>query len=142
VMGGRSASIKTLTKNSLQFEGNVSLENNGGFASLRSPWGKFDYSNYTKMTMRFKGTNRKFAVTMATSPRFYEPNFKYFFEPNPDEWQTLTFNLEDFKTHQMGRSTGEKITNEDLAKIIRLGIILYDKKAGDFELEIDYIKFK
>jgi hypothetical protein len=142
VMGGRSQSKILLTNNSLLFKGSVSLENNGGFASIRAPWGKYDLSKYTTMTMRCRGTARQFAVTMQNESVFYRPNFKYFFTPNPEEWQTFELQLADFKAHQMGRVTGETIAAEQLAEIIRFGIILYDKQAGTFELEIDYIGFE
>lgn len=142
VMGGLSQSTISFDKNSLIFKGNVSLENNGGFASMRAPWGEYDFSKYETMTMRFKGTARKFAITMQTEEPFYLPNYKYFFTPNPDEWQTVEMKLTDFETHQMGRPTGDNISEEKLAEVIRYGVILYDKKAGDFELEIDYIEFE
>ena len=92
--------------------------------------------------MRFKGTARKFAITMQNEEVFYLPNYKYFFTPNPDEWQILEMKLTDFETHRMGESTGGTVSEETLSEIIRYGIILYDKKAGDFELEIDYIEFE
>ncbi|MFK7948737.1 MAG: CIA30 family protein [Saprospiraceae bacterium] len=142
VMGGRSQSTISFEKNSMIFKGNVSLENNGGFASMRASFGEYDFSKYETMTMRFRGTARKFAVTMQKEAVFYLPNYKYFFTPNPDEWQTLEMKLTDFETYQMGRAIGGTVSEEDLTKIIRYGIILYDKKAGDFELEIDYIEFK
>lgn len=142
VMGGLSESSISFEKNSLLFKGNVSLKNNGGFASMRAPFGEYNLSKYTTMTMRFRGTARKFAVTMQTDEPFYLPNYKYFFTPNPDEWQIIKMTLTDFKTHQMGRATGGTISVEELSNIIRYGIILYDKKSGDFELEIDYIEFE
>lgn len=142
VMGGRSQSTISFEDNSLIFKGKVSLENNGGFASMRAPWGKYDFSRYETMTMRFRGTARKFAVTMQNEQVFYLPNYKYFFTPSPDKWQTLEMKLADFETHRMGEATGGTVSKDILSKIIRYGIILYDKKAGDFELEIDYIEFK
>ena len=44
VMGGLSKSKVTFTENGLVFKGTLSLQNNGGFASIRSGKGKFDLS--------------------------------------------------------------------------------------------------
>ena len=46
VMGGRSTSQAYLAENSMLFKGVVSLENNGGFASVRSPIETLDLSKY------------------------------------------------------------------------------------------------
>ena len=39
VMGGLSTGKATFTDNTVQFTGNLSLENNGGFSSYRMPFG-------------------------------------------------------------------------------------------------------
>ncbi|MBT8384409.1 MAG: CIA30 family protein, partial [Bacteroidia bacterium] len=71
VMGGRSNSTAKLSANSLIFKGFVSLKNNGGFASLRSPLGKFDLSKYKKVKIRFKSGGRDFALRLGTSDLYY-----------------------------------------------------------------------
>jgi len=45
VMGGLSKGSKKITKNSLLFMGEVSLDNNGGFSSLRKSFSEVDISN-------------------------------------------------------------------------------------------------
>lgn len=49
--------------------------------------------------------------------------------------------LKDFKEFKVGAQTGKKISQSQLKEVLRLGIILLDKKEGPFQLEIDYIKF-
>lgn len=44
VMGGISTSKAIIKDDKIIFSGNVSLENNGGFASLRSPVKDYDFS--------------------------------------------------------------------------------------------------
>jgi len=141
VMGGRSTAQAQLTDTSLYFFGKVSLENNGGFASVRSPYQTMDLSSYSKVTLRVKGTARKFALSLDTSRAWFRANYKQEFEPHEDEWQELTFNLNDFKQSRIGRYTGKNLSSKKQGEVIRMGIILFDKKAGPFELEIDYIKF-
>jgi hypothetical protein len=140
VMGGRSSSVAFLKQSALSFKGKVSLENNGGFASIRSPYQKMDLSEYKTVTIRHRGTSRKFALSFDRYTAWYRPNYKYEFVPT-DEWQETTINLAEFRESRVGRYTGNTIPIDAQSEIIRMGIILYDKKAGPFELEVDYIRF-
>jgi len=56
VMGGRSRCTVKYSKSSLTWEGRVSLENNGGFSSVRSPWAERDLSAYDAVTLRCRTT--------------------------------------------------------------------------------------
>ena len=141
VMGGRSTSQAYLTDDYLHFEGDVSLENNGGFASIRSRYGKMDLSVFDKVTIRARGSNRKFALTLNNSRAWYKPNYKFEFTPKGDDWQEFTIPINEFKESSIGRFTGRNFPKSKQAQVIRMGIILFDKKAGPFELEVDYIKF-
>jgi hypothetical protein len=141
VMGGRSNSTAKLSTNSLIFKGYVSLKNNGGFASLRSPLGKFDLSKYKKVKIKFKSGGRDFALRLGTSDLYYRPIYKHFFSSTTNDWEIVELNLSDFKEYTIGQITGTKISRDNFEKIIRIGIILSDKKEGPFEIEIDYIEF-
>lgn len=140
VMGGRSTSTSYLTDSYLHFEGNVSLEYNGGFASIRSSYGKMDLSIYEKVTIRVRGTERKFALSLDRSRTWYRPNYKFEFIPGKD-WQEFTIPLSDFKESAVGNLTGRTFPKDKQADVIRMGIILFDKQSGPFQLEVDYIKF-
>lgn len=141
VMGGLSQGNSFFNENTVIFKGLISLENNGGFASYRKPFGKYDYSQYEKLSIRCRGNGGTFALTFETSSRFYEPNFKYEFTPK-DEWQVFECNLEDLRESILLKYTGNLISSEDIANIIRFGIIKGDKREGVFELEVDYIRFE
>ena len=142
VMGGLSKGDAYLLDNSILFKGEVSLENNGGFASLRAPMKRYDLGNHEIFKFRFKGTARKFAILFETDRAFWRPNYKFYFTPNPNEWQTIEVPFTNFKTHRMGEPSGGYLTESKLSEIIRYGVILYDKKAGEFELEMDFIAFE
>ena len=64
VMGGRSSGKIEFSKMGLHFEGNLSLENNGGFAAIQSPWGQFDLSKAKKVKVRLKGDGREYKLTL------------------------------------------------------------------------------
>jgi NADH dehydrogenase [ubiquinone] 1 alpha subcomplex assembly factor 1 len=142
VMGGRSTSTAYLTDTFLHFEGDVSLENNGGFASIRSDYGTMDLSGYESVTLRVRGSERKFALSLDRSRAWYRPNYKFEFTPQGTDWQEFSIPLNQFKESAVGKFTGRTFPKEKQTDVIRMGIILYDNQAGPFELEVDYIKFQ
>jgi len=142
VMGGVSSSKLSYNKESVLFSGNISFKNNGGFASLRSNFGKYNLSVYSEVRIRFKSENQKFALTLENSNRWWGPNYKYEFQSEQKtDWKTVTFRLSDFHEEIIGRKTGNKISKDVLKEILRIGIITNDKKEGNFSIEIDYIEF-
>ena len=84
VMGGRSTSGATITQaGTLQFSGNISLANNGGFASVRSrPTGAFlGLNSGDTIVMRVKGDGEN-TLSICTRP-IDEPRsrIKWTFKP-------------------------------------------------------------
>jgi hypothetical protein len=62
--------------------------------------------------------------------------------PKSTDWETITLTLSDFEAYSLGRNMGYNLTPKIQEDIIRMGIILNDKKSGGFELEVDFIEFK
>jgi len=54
VMGGLSSSKVSVEDDKIIFSGNVSLENNGGFASLRSPVKDYNFENFSGVEIKIK----------------------------------------------------------------------------------------
>lgn len=144
VMGGVSTSSIKMSKNSLIFSGTVSLKNNGGFASIRSSQQSIDLSKYKQVLIRFKTSelNRTFALRLNTNTVYYRPSYNQSFKAKTKDWQTLSFKLIDFKETILGKSTKKTIPLEKLKNVLRIGIMLNDKKEGRFSLEIDSIHFQ
>lgn len=142
VMGGLSDSKATLTKNGLLFKGNLSLKNNGGFASIRSSNQKFDLSKYTTIKIKFRSTGRDFALQFSDSKLFFKPNYKHIFGSSTGDWEIAELKMSNFKEYRMGQVSEAKVSKQKFENIIRLGVILSDKKEGPFEIEIDYIEFE
>ncbi len=141
-MGGLSEGAIAETSESIIFKGNISLENNGGFASYRSPYGNYDLSSYKEVTIRYKSTGQNFAFTVNNYRRFYRPNFKQELPVTNGTWKEVTFLLSSFKKYRLGNLLSGSPSQEELANVIRLGFISNDKKASAFMMEIDYIRFK
>ncbi len=143
VMGGMSDSKIIFTANSMIFKGDISLQNNGGFASVRSVVQQRDLSKFTKVKIRYKSADfdREYSLVFSTSLRFYNPKYKLSFTPKSELWQTKEFLLKDALETRMGKPTGARISESALENNLRFGFILSDKKTGPFTFEIDYLEF-
>ncbi|MEM6644794.1 MAG: CIA30 family protein [Bacteroidota bacterium] len=141
VMGGLSEGDAVLQDDALYFAGEVSLENNGGFSSVRSPNGTIDLSDATEMTIRYKTNSYQSALTFSVSDQFWIPNYRVTLAATDGEWTVINVPLRDVKQYRVGTPTGQRLTPEAQADIIRTGFITNEKRAGMFELTVDYIRF-
>jgi NADH dehydrogenase [ubiquinone] 1 alpha subcomplex assembly factor 1 len=142
VMGGVTTSKLAYTENTLVLTGSISLENYGGFSSVKSKFGRFNLSDYTGVKIRYKASNQKFAFTLEDSQNWTQPNYKGdFSDGEANSWVETTIFFNDFKQFQIGRPTGDMLLPSTLERIVRLGIITTEKKEGPFSIEIDYIEF-
>lgn len=142
VMGGRSLGKVNYENNFMHFTGNISLENNGGFSSLKSPFGNFDLSSYKRVEIRYRSSEIPMAFTMEVSRAWYETYYRSALPSTKGEWETLELPLNEFQGQSVGRKTGTKLGKNELEQIIRLGFINEGKGPGNFDFEVDYLIFK
>jgi len=139
VMGGVSTSHFELTNGVAMFRGEVSLENNGGFASVRSLPAKHDLEGYDAFVLRVRGGGRHYKFTVRTSPSFDSALYQATFTTKKGEWEEHRLPMRDFVPTFRGRVlSGEPSLNP--AKVTSLGFLISDKQAGPFWLEIAWIK--
>jgi hypothetical protein len=142
VMGGVTKSKLEFTENTMVLSGNISLDNFGGFSSVKTKFSNFDLSEYKGVKIKFRSTNQNFAFTLEDSKNWTLPNFKgEFLSSKSNTWEEKTIYFKDFKEYQIGEPTGNKLKQTSLKKMVRLGIITTEKKEGLFSIEVDYIKF-
>ena len=137
VMGGISQSNIYLNEvNNIIFSGNVSLENNGGFASIRRGFDGSQLKESSAFLLRVKGDGNiyKFRLTMKGSYANYSADFK----TTKDQWMDIEIPIENFKPYYFGRSI--RAPKFKVHKVNSMGILISDKQEGDFVLEIEYIK--
>lgn len=142
VMGGLSSGKVELTQKGIKISGMQSLENNGGFVSLKSPFALYDLSDYKTMKIRYRSKGIQFGLTLEVDQRFYKPYYKINLAKEPKGWTEVEFAISNFKEYQLGEFTGDTISNKLLEDIIRIGFITSEKRAGEFEFEVDYIQFE
>jgi NADH dehydrogenase [ubiquinone] 1 alpha subcomplex assembly factor 1 len=141
VMGGLSKGRVSFTDTgTMRFAGNLSLENNGGFSTVRTSSMALDLSDFEGLVMRVKGDGRVYQLRLSTDARyrFSEVSFKTEFPTVKDEWREIKIPFDKL----LGSWRGRLLKNEsfDPTKIQRIGLLLGDKKPGYFQMEVDWIR--
>ncbi|MEZ6034030.1 MAG: CIA30 family protein [Planctomycetaceae bacterium] len=139
VMGGRSDGQFKLTANkTMQFFGTLSLENNGGFASIRTRPTNLQLRQGDKLIVRVRGDGRTYSFNLHVPRRQTAFSYRADFETRKDEWIDAEIPLDKFEA----TSFGQVVQNQTLdpAEVNGLGILLGGKKAGPFRLEVEWIK--
>jgi monofunctional biosynthetic peptidoglycan transglycosylase len=140
VMGGVSRGGLRLSDHETGiFAGVLSLENNGGFASVRASVGHRDLSAYTGLEIRVRGDGRTYQLRLRTDDRFDGVAYRAFFETRAGEWTTVRLPFAAFEPTFRGR-TPRNASPLDPGAVHQVGFMLADKQPGAFSLEIDYVK--
>ena len=134
VMGGISSGGIVWKKNKAVFKGVLSLQNNGGFSSIRSPDLSSDMSSFRGLSVMVRGDGREYALTLHGGQEENGYLFRAFFKPVPGEWEEVRIPFSDFKASFRGIPL--PFLSLDLQKIDQIGILISDKKEGPFGLGI------
>jgi NADH dehydrogenase [ubiquinone] 1 alpha subcomplex assembly factor 1 len=140
VMGGVStSSFQILTNGGAVFNGVVSLEHNGGFASVRSSTAHHDLTGSRCFVIRLRGDGRGYKFTARTETGFDAPLYQCAFETKRGEWEEHQLAFKDFVPTFRGRIlTG--VPPLDPGKITSVGLLISEKQDGPFQLEVAWIK--
>lgn len=139
VMGGVSASSFVLTNGVAVFRGEVSLENNGGFASVRSLPAHHDLAGCDMFVIRVRGDGRRYKFTVRTESDFDPPVYQCAFTTRRGEWEEHRLMVKDFVPTFRGRVLADAPAL-DPAKVVSVGFLISDKQAGPFRLDVAWIK--
>ena len=140
VMGGVSTSrFQILTNGGAVFSGVVSLENNGGFASVRSSPVRHDLTGCGCFVIRLRGDGRRYKFTARTETGFDAPLYQCAFETKRGEWEEHRLAFKDFVPTFRGRILTD-VPPLNPAKVASVGLLIADKQDGAFRLEMSWIK--
>jgi monofunctional biosynthetic peptidoglycan transglycosylase len=140
VMGGISKSdIRRTERGTGLFAGVLSLENNGGFASVRAVLGRRDLSKYAGLEIKVLGDGRAYQLRLRTENRFDGIAYRAGFETRDGEWITVRIPFDQFVPTFRGRTLADA-PPLDTSLIHQLAFMLADKKPGPFSLEIDFVR--
>jgi hypothetical protein len=139
VMGGVSTSqISAGDKNVLIFSGEISLENNGGFASLRSPIDDYDFSDYEGFLLKIKGDGKTYNLSFRSTKYFTGYNYTHKFQTEKHSWQIVKLPFKNFNLKYYGKEISN-FEPPDKSSIKQMSILISDKQQGPFKLEIEWI---
>jgi hypothetical protein len=136
VMGGRSeGAVGTDSDGHGVFEGSVSLENNGGFSSVRYRSGTINLDQYSRFTLRVKGDGKSYQFRVSRS-RSDRHSYTYTFATN-GEWQLIEIPFAEMSPTFRGFTPD--IPNFPGDRMEEIGFLIGNKKAESFRLLIDMI---
>lgn len=121
------------------FRGDLSLENNGGFASVRGivPIGAME--SHRGLALRVRGDGRSYQVRLRTNRRFDGVAYMAEFTTQAGTWQTIEIPFEAFEATYRGRKpsgTPDLVPGE----VRQLGLLIGDKVEGPFRLDVEWIR--
>lgn len=140
IMGGTSLSqAEYMDGIGLSFSGEVSLENNGGFASIRSDNKHYDLSAYSGLTLRLRGDGKSYKLSLRTDRFFDGVSYQVSFNTKKDTWQEITLPFAEFTPTHHGIKLST-VAPMDTSKITSFGLFISDRQEGPFKCEIAWIK--
>jgi NADH dehydrogenase [ubiquinone] 1 alpha subcomplex assembly factor 1 len=120
------------------FEGRVSLENNGGFASVRALVPIPLPSQAEVLVLRVRGDGKRYALTLRTDRTFdgvaYHAGFVAPTTASPDKWEAVTLMRAAFVPRFRGRLVNAPVLQFEHAR--QIGLMVSDGQAGEFRLDV------
>lgn len=137
VMGGRSNGKFKINEDGYgMFYGHVSLENNGGFSSVRHQFKTKDVSGYSKIKLHIKGDGKTYQFRLKTNSNDYA-SYIYEFETNKD-WMIIEIPFLEMYPSFRGRRLNQP--NYQGKSLSEIAFLIGNKKSEDFQLMIDRIE--
>jgi NADH dehydrogenase [ubiquinone] 1 alpha subcomplex assembly factor 1 len=136
VMGGMSeARLSNSSEGHALYQGEVSLENNGGFSSIRKSFESTTIKGAKTVHIKLKGDKKNYQFRVKTN-RNDRHAFKYEFETT-GQWQTIKIKLKEMTPTYRGMRPN--IPNYQAEILSEIGFLIANKKAEKFNLLIDSI---
>ena len=141
VMGGVSQSTFSVTDNEGRFQGEVSLENGGGFASVRREPNGFEptLADAQGIALTVRGDGRTYQLRLKSTSLGNASAYRVKFTPSQDAWETLHFSWDAFEAVRRGTllSDAPAVTPSEIHQV---GFLIADRTAGPFCLQINLIE--
>lgn len=136
VMGGVSSAKMGIDKEGYGvFAGHVSLDNNGGFSSVRYVAGTTGIKGYSKFVINLKGDGKPFQFRVKSASNTY---YSYYFNfETTGQWQKIKIPFNKMTPSFRGRDLD--MANFSGEYLEEIGFLIGNKKEEDFKLMIDNI---
>lgn len=139
VMGGRSASrLEAHPAGTALFVGVLSLEDGGGFGSVRSPSREWGFGGAQGIVLRVRSDGQRYKLGLRTTDAFDTLVHQAEFQVPAGAWQEVRLPWSAFQPRWRGRAVSQA---EPLApeRVRSLGLLIADRQAGPFRLELAWI---
>lgn len=120
------------------FDGETSLANNGGFASVRREPQAMDLGAASGMILCVRGDGRRYQLRLYTDQLPEGAAYRALFQPPAGEWQRVTLPWQAFEAVFRGRRL-EDAPPLDPGAIRQLGLLIADRTAGPFRLAVAWL---
>ena len=139
VMGGESSGSFKLNPDGFGvFEGSISLDNNGGFSSLRYRSKKILIKENTKVIIKLRGDGKKYQFRIKSNSGDYYSYISSFLTSG--EWQEIVIPLKDMYPSFRGRRLDQANFSNDYLE--EIAFLIGNKKKEKFKLLIGKIELK
>ena len=136
VMGGISRSpLRSDPAGHAVFTGEVSLERNGGFASVRSSPGGWGHVDAQACVIEVRGDPRQFKLSLLIDDGFDSVNYQASFATDTRHWQTISLPISSFRARFRGRDV-PSAPALDPARVRQVGLMIVGRQAGPFAIDI------
>jgi len=139
VMGGVSEGTFRVTAKTLEFFGTLSLENNGGFTSVRTKPKPLGLAAGDTIVARIRGDGRAYSLNLYLDKRQMAFSYRAAVPTKKDTWIEVAVPLDTFEATSFGRVVKDAGAVKP-QEVNAVGFLLGDKQAGPFKLEIAWIK--
>jgi monofunctional biosynthetic peptidoglycan transglycosylase len=136
VMGGVSNSRISYDSEGAVFEGVVSLDNGGGFASVRSPIAI--PAGTTALNVTIRGDEKLYKLVLRTDASPRSPLYQAEFFATRD-WKIHRFLPSDFKASFRGRPVDAP--ELVFSAVHEIGILIANQQSGAFRLQLRNVQF-
>ena len=134
VMGGKSTSrFRFDPAGHAVFDGVISLERNGGFASVRAAHQALSLSTTIGYGLTVKGDGNLYKLNLRTEDSFDGINYQAEFQTHPGQWIEVSLPRSAFTPNFRGRSVPDAPPLNP-GRVRQVGLMISDRQAGPFRL--------
>lgn len=139
VMGGESRSgMEPGAEETVVFTGNVSLANNGGFASVHRSLEPGLLTGYDALALRLCGDGQRYSLRLRQEEAFDGISWRHDFDTRDGEWRTVALPFSGFQAVFRGRELPTAGPLEP-SRVNRIGLLIA-RQPGPFRLRLRWIQ--
>lgn len=136
VQSGSADSL--VEKYRLRFAGTMSLENNGGFSSVRSDWEPVNLSGYDGILLRVLGDGKNYRLRIRSTNFGSNVSYNAGFRTEAEQWRLAYIPFAEMVPTRFGYRMD--VGPLDPATVGSFGFMLSDNQPGEFALQVDWMR--